>query len=104
MPSGRSLAHLLCLSLFCFVAGCPSPPDESTPEDEGTTMQTDSGTTGETTGAVAEEPPAVLLEPFDPPTLAELDAQVEWEEQPVLDAFEMMREHKVNTPPLVGVE
>jgi peptide/nickel transport system substrate-binding protein len=104
MPCGRSLACLLCLSLFCFAAGCPSPPDDATPEDKGTTTETDSGTTGTTTDAAPEESPEVLLEPFDPPPLAELDAQVEWEEQPVLDSFELLRAEKAQEPPLVSVE
>jgi peptide/nickel transport system substrate-binding protein len=46
----------------------------------------------------------VLLEPFDPPTLAELDAKAQWEPQPVGDTLQMMRAKQAKETPLVSVE
>lgn len=40
-----------------------------------------------------------LIEPFDPPTLAELDAQVEWVDMPVLDSLELLRERQAGETP-----
>ena len=74
---------LLTISLTFFLAGCPGPAPE-TPEE-----------------AEKSEP---LLEPFDAPSLAELDEKVEWEEQPVLDSLELMRERQSKEKPLVSVE
>lgn len=45
-----------------------------------------------------------MLEPFDAPTLEELDAQVDWEESPVVDAMALLREKKEQEPPMVTVE
>lgn len=57
------------------------------------------------TGAdVSAETPDVLLQPFDPPSLEELEAKVEWEEQPVLDSLELMRERQAGEPLLATVE
>ncbi|MFG0239447.1 MAG: peptide ABC transporter substrate-binding protein, partial [Gimesia chilikensis] len=74
---------LLTILLTFFLAGCPGPAPE-TPEE-----------------AEKSEP---LLEPFDAPSLAELDEKVEWEEQPVLDSLELMRERQSKEKPLVSVE
>ncbi|MCA9238697.1 MAG: peptide ABC transporter substrate-binding protein [Planctomycetales bacterium] len=45
---------------------------------------------------------ANLLGPFDPPTLDELDATAGWEDQPVLDGMDIMREKQATEgdPPL----
>ena len=99
MPGGRSLAFLLCLSFLCCAAGCPSPPDDAPAPDETT-----SAAPSETRSDPAATPPETLLEPFDAPPLEELEAQVTWEEQPVLDSFEMLRAEKQQEPPLVSVE
>lgn len=45
-----------------------------------------------------------MLEPFDPPSLDELEATVEWEDQPVLDAMELYKKYKSEHPPMVSVE
>ena len=45
-----------------------------------------------------------LLEPFDPPTLEELEAKVEWESRPVLDALDLMRQRQAGEQPLATVE
>ncbi|QDU81993.1 Oligopeptide-binding protein AppA precursor [Polystyrenella longa] len=41
-----------------------------------------------------------LVEPFDPPTLEELDAKAEWEEMPVLDSMKLMQERQAKEEPL----
>lgn len=99
MPGGRSLALLLCLSFLICAAGCPTPPDDDVPTDETT-----SGDSTTTSSDPDDTPPEPLLEPFDPPPLEDLEAQVEWEEQPVRDSFEMLREEKQQAAPLVSVE
>lgn len=45
-----------------------------------------------------------LIEPFDPPKLAELESKVEWVESPVVDALARLREAKAKEPPLVTVD
>ncbi|MBL8851009.1 MAG: peptide-binding protein [Planctomycetaceae bacterium] len=106
----RGWMLLLLLPVVLFAGGCPKPPaDDASPAQPPATSATDGETAsgaGESSAAttpVADEP-APLLEPFNPPALAELDAQVTWEEQPVRDAFEMMREEKQQQPPLVSVD
>ena len=46
----------------------------------------------------------VLLKPFTPPGLAELDASADWQDQPVLDALELMRERLAQEKPLVPLK
>lgn len=81
--------NLFFLSLFLMFAltGCPGPATE---EAEDTEKEA--------------ETKEVLLEPFDAPKLADLDAQVEWEEQPVLDSLELLRERQSQEKPLVSVD
>ncbi|MCA9003948.1 MAG: peptide-binding protein [Planctomycetaceae bacterium] len=81
--------NLFFLSLFLMFAltGCPGPATE---EAEDTEKES--------------ETKEVLLEPFDAPKLADLDAQVEWEEQPVLDSLELLRERQSHEKPLVSVD
>jgi peptide/nickel transport system substrate-binding protein len=45
-----------------------------------------------------------LIEPFTPPPLEELEKQVKWIDQPVVDAMDKLREQKKSEPPLVTVE
>jgi len=45
-----------------------------------------------------------LLEPFDPPTLEELEKKVEWIDQPVLDSLELLRQRQEKEPVLATVE
>ena len=44
-----------------------------------------------------------LIEPFTPPTLAELDAKAEWVDRPVVDSLKLVREQQAKTKPLVTV-
>lgn len=78
----------LLLTLTLIASGCPSKPDYP----------------GAGGGDDEDEKPAVLLEPFDAPTLEELDAKVEWEDRPVYDALASRRELEADTKPLVSVE
>jgi peptide/nickel transport system substrate-binding protein len=69
-------------------------------------------TTAPTGATAAEEQPADkpfqlgdLLEPFDPPPLAELEKSAEWIDQPVVDFLEHMRDYlREQGAPLVSVE
>src|SRR5690606_16863999 len=45
-----------------------------------------------------------LIEPFTPPSLEELESQVKWIDQPVVDAMAKLREQKKSEPPLISVE
>lgn len=130
----RGWSLLVLLPLVLLFSGCPKPPPDepapaqspatTPPADEGKQKNDSAATPAPTAGAnvaastttppaaapaaqpaaAKAEEPETLLQPFDPPSLAELDASVTWEPQPVLDAFEMMREEKKNHPPLVSVE
>ena len=44
-----------------------------------------------------------MLDPFDPPTLDELDAVVEWVDQPVLDSMALMRQRQAGEEVLATV-
>lgn len=110
------------LPVLLLSSGCPKPPaDETSTADQSATAATadaprgadvsESGASAApaaansnpTADAAKSEEPESLLEPFDPPSLADLDAQVTWEPQPVLDAFEMLREEKAKETPLATV-
>jgi peptide/nickel transport system substrate-binding protein len=45
-----------------------------------------------------------LIEPFDPPSLAELEAKVKWVDMPVLDSIQLLRERQAGEKPLATVE
>jgi peptide/nickel transport system substrate-binding protein len=45
-----------------------------------------------------------LIEPFTPPTLDEIEADADWQDQPVVDALALLRETKKNEPALVSVD
>lgn len=47
--------------------------------------------------------PETLIQPFDPPTLAELDA-AGWVDKPVVDALELLRAHLATQPKLATVQ
>ena len=52
----------------------------------------------------SDTPSEVLLEDFDPPTLAELDKKAEWEDRPVMDGRELLQEYWANKEPIATVE
>jgi peptide/nickel transport system substrate-binding protein len=43
-----------------------------------------------------------LIEPFTPPSLAELEKRVEWRDQPVLDPLQLLRERQAQEKPLAS--
>jgi peptide/nickel transport system substrate-binding protein len=115
----RHLIPCICLAITGLILGCtsqeqaPPPktdaPQESADEATGTASEKTSEAPAEKSATDAEPPtadvPFVLgdmLEPFDPPTLEEVDKAAEWEDRPVLDGMELMREHQkeLGPPPL----
>lgn len=97
---------LLTLSFTLFLTGCPGPSAENA-EETASKSEADSKPENDSNSKSDEnssdEPPEVLLEPFDAPTLADLDADVKWEKQPVLDSLELLRERQSKEKPLVSV-
>ena len=86
-------ASIVCLSLIVTLAGCSSASDE-----EAETV-TDRSSAGE-----GDDEPEVLLEPYDPPPLAELDASAEWIDMPVVDSLAKRRAAEAGRTPLVSVD
>ncbi len=92
-------AALPCLTLTgCW--GSSSTVDSSS----GNTTETASDDGSSQSSGKADGKPAALLEPFDPPSLEELNAMVEWEDRPVMDPMDMLREKQAAETPLVSVE
>jgi peptide/nickel transport system substrate-binding protein len=71
--------------------GCTSGSEQPEPAGEAATNEK------------PKEEQTTLLEPFTPPTLAELEAKVEWVDQSVLDAMGVLREDEGAHAPLVRV-
>jgi peptide/nickel transport system substrate-binding protein len=96
-------AWLLLVTLLAFVAGCSS---EKRPADSGSK---EPATTAATTADSAAEPdePFVLgdlVEPYNPPTLAELDKTADWQDRPVLDGMDNLRSQQdAEQPPPIPV-
>lgn len=76
---------LTCWFSLILSSGCPGKPDPS------------GGGSGSTE-------PESLIEPFDPPSLKELEAKVEWEDRPVYNAMEKLKEQQASETPLATVE
>ena len=94
---------LSCLTLTALIVGCGPPADEISKQDNG--QEAKKGKQAATKEAGKKFVLGDLLEPFDPPPLAELDAKAQWIDQPVLDSMELLREHqKTLGPPLVSVQ
>lgn len=87
-----ALLSLLCLSPL---VGCPSSSRNGTASNGGS----GSGPDGGTGGAVEDFEFGDLIEDFDPPTLEQLDAQVTWEEGPVLNSMELLRQRQEQEGP-----
>lgn len=90
MRSSSGLVFVLLAAGTLLLSGCPKAP--TTPPDVSETPETD------------RPAPEILLEPFDPPTLEELNAEVTWEDQPVVDAMERYLAYKAENPPELSVE
>jgi peptide/nickel transport system substrate-binding protein len=90
--------------IVLLVSGCPKPPSETVPADQPAAPSSNEEDSAATASATTDEESKPLLEPFDPPALADLEASVTWEERPIVDPFEMMRADKQQHPPLVSVQ
>ena len=91
-------AVLVCFAALPLVVGCSPPADNGQGEAAADKSADDASQSKEFVLGN-------LLEPFDPPPLAELDAKAGWIEGPVLDSMELLREYqKTLGPPLVTVE
>ena len=118
-PLNHIYLSLIAISLGWFCLGCGSPsslPVEKTPAKEAAADFTESGkASSEPVGQDASEEVASttpeleapfvfgdLIEPFDPPTLEELEAEVEWFDSPVVDPKKLLREQKEKEPALVS--
>lgn len=89
-----SLALMLSCSLFsgCFApANDPAKPVTSETESAPAT----DASKDETKKPEAQDKP---LEPYDPPPLDKLNAEAKWISQPVLDAFDLLREKQAKEP------
>lgn len=111
--------QLLCVTIlvggcWLFLCGCtgskPSAPpvsDTSDTETASNAEQGDSSTakpeSSDNSAAVASKD-EVLLQPFDPPPLADIESQVQWTNQRVVDPLELRRAAEANDKPLVTVE
>ncbi len=81
-PPVGGLSVLLCMMLL--MSGCPKAPSDVGSEE----------------GSKTDEETVIRLEHFDAPPLEELNASVEWEDQPVLDITAEMRQQKAAEPKL----
>lgn len=97
---------LLVLVTAVLVACGGCPPAGETPVDPAGTNSTDSGDEGGEGAEGESSGPFVLgdlIEPFDAPTLEELNAEVEWVDQPVLDSMVLLRERQKGEQALATV-
>ncbi len=77
-----------------------SPAASAADASSTTPPESSASATQQAEPSAVEQPPA---EPFNPPTLEELDKTAEWEDRPVLDALKHLREDLAKTKPLVSV-
>jgi len=88
--------HLFILLIAATVAcaGCTAPCDSPSDEKDSNGGEKEEFVLGD------------LIEPFDPPTLKELDARAGWIDRPVLDSAELLRDRqkKEGPPPLTVKE
>lgn len=110
----RFLPRLVAVPLLMAFTGCgctvqnSGGPSVATDGDEATAEEK----TTESTGGEAAAPPEEnvpfklgdLVEPFDPPTLEELDKMVEWIDRPVVDSLKLLRDKQADKKPLVTVD
>lgn len=104
------------LVIGLLLAGCSKSTDTPAPSNAaGTGAATestgnasgpakDSAEQKSAEGAKENAEPEVLLQPFTPPKLAELDAKADWQDQPVLDGLQLMRERQAGEKPLVTAQ
>lgn len=101
---------LSCLLTLVLCIGCssaPTPPSKpggkAASEETGPGSEPDAAANS-TAGQPAAKPADDRLEPFDPPTLADLDAKANWEDQPVVDSMKLLRERQAGEQPLATVQ
>ncbi len=93
-------AFLAALGLFASI-GCVPPSDEGP-----ASLDADGQGSQDTDASDADKEFVLgdLLEPFEAPPLAVLDAKAGWIDRPVLDSMQLLREHQKKLgPPLVSV-
>jgi peptide/nickel transport system substrate-binding protein len=90
--TGRSVMVLVLTSFVLLFSGCQR--QETGTETAAEAAQATAG------GFVLAD----LVEPFTPPPLEELDAKVEWVEQPVFDSIELLRQRQEKEPTPVSVD
>jgi peptide/nickel transport system substrate-binding protein len=107
----RFVRALLLASAALVLPACSSSDQEKpvASNDAGDTAgEQEPGASAESNAAKASSEsaakPEVLLEPFDAPPLAELNAKAEWEDQPVRDALALLREQQSKEKPLATVK
>lgn len=90
----RFAPRFLCLVVVCLplAVGCGGPSDEPPREEAATHV---------IPGVTSDEP---LLEPFDPPPLDELEAEVTWVDHEPVDALALFKEYMATKPELATVE
>lgn len=116
-------AILPILLVLAAIAGCSSSKSASSDSekkkseavaDSASSKPVDNSPAAKSEGApTAEEPKQPekdtpfklgdLIAPFTPPALAELEKSVQWEDGPVVDAMERLRQAKAKEPPLVTI-
>ena len=80
-------------SFRLLIERCDEEQVAKTPEEQTNVTRED--------GSAADE---TLLEPFDPPTLEQLDAEAEWIDMPVIDSLTKRRALEADEKPLVSVD
>ena len=103
MPAG-AIPVVVALAL----AGCSSesskPPQANLPTAQSEDAEAGGGSASK--DSPAEKKPfqfGDMLEPFTPPTLAELEKQVEWIDRPVVNALQLRRDLDAKQKPLATV-
>lgn len=86
------------------LAGDDVPPDESTEESDEATTEETASTKPKPKSQTDNDELFAPLEPYDPPTLEEVDAAANWQDRKVADGRELLREVLKNHPPLVSAE
>src|SRR5687767_12144714 len=102
MKSGCRFRIGICIAaLVIILPGCRSPSDSSAPpevpattpdvaDDKDDKDDSDDSKKEESTVKTTPAPATdglAELEPFDPPSLADLDGKADWVDQPVVDAY-----------------
>lgn len=95
------IARALLLAVLVLAAGCGGAAGDTKAESAP------AGEAASPAGPADESGPfklGNLIEPFTPPTLEELEKQVEWLDRPVLDAMDLLRKEQAKTKPPLTVE